>query len=191
MKAILLSLFLIGTISQYSFAQIADFRNFTWGSSLNDVQSREKSKLVYKVKDDELLYEDQLAGSDCNVIFIFNDNDKLVSGNYFFTKKFSNPELYIQDYNKFKTLLTQKYGTPFSEKEIWNNRVPISEKTNYGQAVADGNLSLNTVWITSNTQIKISLITVDKSPSLLIHYTTTHLDEFENKDDLKKALIKL
>jgi len=191
MKTAFFSLLILGAFCQCSFAQNKDFRNFAWGTSLSDVQNGEKSKLVYKVKDDELLYEDQLAGTDCNVIFIFNDNDKLVSGNYFFTKKFSNPELYMQDYNKFKTLLTQKYGSPFSEKEMWNNRVPISEKTNYGQAVADGNLTLSTVWISNSTQIKISLIDKDKSPSLQIHYTTIHLDEFESKDDLKKALIKL
>ena len=44
----------------------------------------------------------QLAGSDCEIIYQFNDNDKFVGGTYNFTKRFANPQFYITDYNKFK-----------------------------------------------------------------------------------------
>jgi hypothetical protein len=168
-----------------------DFRNFAWGSPINQVESSEKSKLIVKVKDDELEYEEQLAGSDCNVYYIFNDNDKLVSGLYFFTKVYDNPQLYLQDYNKFKTLLEQKYGKPTSDNQIWNHNTPPMEKHNYGQAIADGDLALNSVWETANSNIKIKLVSLDKHPSLQIIYTTRTLDEMENKDALKKALDKL
>jgi hypothetical protein len=173
-----------------SYAQ--DFRDFTWGNSLNNVQSGEKATLVAKVSNDELAYKDILGGSDCDVIYIFNDNDKLASGLYVFSKKYSNPQLYLQDYNKFKALLTEKYGKPASEKENWNSTTTATEKHNYGQTIADGNLTLNTVWNTGRSVIKIILInTKDKQPSLQIHYTTQSLDELENKEELKTALKKL
>lgn len=173
-------------------AQTTDFRGFNWGSSLGDVQSAEKAQFLFKVSNDELEYKDNLGGSDCDIVYIFNDNDKLTSGLYVFTKKYSNPQLYIQDYNKFKALLTEKYKKPANEKESWNKNSTIDEKHNYGQAVADGNLELNTVWNTGRSVIKIALITRnDKVPSLQIHYTTRSLDELENKEELKEALKKL
>jgi hypothetical protein len=82
-------------------AYAQDFRGFIRGSTLNTVQSTETAKFVLKVSNDELVYKDLPGGSDCDVYYIFNDNDKLTSGMYVFTKKYTNPRLYIQDYNKF------------------------------------------------------------------------------------------
>jgi hypothetical protein len=176
----------------FTHQQAADFRGFRWGNSLGIVQATEKSQFVLKVSDDELVYKDILGGSDCNIYYIFNDNDKLASGMYVFVKQYSNPQLYLQDYTKFKKLLTEKYGEPVSEKENWRSDRRVAEKHNYGQAIADGNLTLNTVWNTDRSLIKIVLVnTNDKRPSLQIHYTTRSLDELENKEELRDALKKL
>lgn len=190
MKKILIAvLILCGAVSG-SHAQ--DFRGFTWGNSLDNVQTGEKSPFIAKVSNDELAYKDILGGSDCDVVYIFNDNDRLTSGLYVFTKKYANPQLYIQDYNKFKNLLTEKYGKPSSEKENWSSSTTASEKHDYGQAVSDGHLTLNAAWNTERSVIKIALVnTNEKRPSLQIHYTTRSLDELENKEELKAALKKL
>jgi hypothetical protein len=191
MKNLLLSFIIIIICKFSSHAQTADFRGFSWGNSFSKIQSEEKSSFQTKAGNDELQYKDVLGGADCDVVYIFNDNDKLESGMYIFSKKYSNPQLYLQDYSKFKILLKEKYGKPASEKESWNNNTPITEKHNYGQAIADGNLSLNTVWNTERSSVKITLINTNNHPSLQIHYTTRSLDELENKTDLKNALSKL
>lgn len=191
MKKVWMGLITLASSLGVLHAQGNGFRGFAWGESIANVQAGEKSKLEFKEGNDELNYHDLLAGSDCNVSYIFNDNDKLESGVYLFTKKYSNPQLYLQDYNKFKALLTQKYGKPASEKKAWQNNTPSTEKPNYGQAIADGNLSMNTVWDAGNTTVKIILVSFDKHPSLQIHYTTKSLDELENKQALKEALDKL
>lgn len=65
-----------------------------------------------------------------------------------------------------------------SEKENGDKNATIDEKPNYGQAVADGNLTLNTVWNTSRSVIKIILITRnDRRSGLQIQYTARSLDE--------------
>jgi hypothetical protein len=175
-----------------SHAPAQDFRGFSWGTPISSVQAAEKSPFITKVNNDELTYRDILGGSDCEVIYIFNDNDKLASGLYVFTKKYSNPQLYLQEYNKFKDLLSEKYGKPAIESETWNNsNNSASEKQNYGQAVADGKLTLSTIWNTDRSYIKIILPTNDKHPVLQIHYTTRSLDELENKVELENALKKL
>ena len=67
-----------------------------------------KSKFIKEEKGDLLKYEDQVGGADCYVIYTFNDNNKLISGNYVFTKQYSNSQLYLHDYTKFEKLLTEK-----------------------------------------------------------------------------------
>lgn len=190
-KLLIVFAVLMGGIS-FSHAQTTDFRGFTWGNPLDKIQADEIAQLLFKVSNNEIEYKDVLGGSDCDVVYIFNDNDKLTSGMYIFSKKYSNPQLYLQDYNKFKALLTEKYGKPVSDKENWANKTSVAEKHNYGQAVADGNLSLSAVWNTGRSVIKIVLLTTnDKRISLQIHYTAQSLDELENKEELKEALKKL
>lgn len=168
-----------------------DFRAFTWGESLEQVQSEETAKFIIKDKDDMLEYKDELGGYDCDVIYTFNESDKLISGDYVFTKKYTNPQLYLQDYNSFKTLLTEKYGKAVSEKENWSKNSTPSDKSNFGQAIADGNLILNTQWVTNRSVVQISLNSGNKVPFLHIHYTTKSLDELQDKVALEKALPKL
>ncbi len=168
-----------------------DFRGFSWGNLLTQVKTNETANIVSQDKDDLLTYTDELAGSEVLVNYQFNDNNKLVSGTYTFTKKFSNPQLYIQDYAKFTKLLTEKYGTPKLAREVWSTNTPQNEKENYGQAVADGHLTLYSVWNTARSEIKIILLTKNSVPYLQIHYTARSLDELENKEALKEALLKL
>ncbi len=193
MKNSLLAIAVLMTISNLSIAQTSktDFRGFNWGASLPDIKANEKAKFVSQDKDDLLSYDDQLAGSDVNVNYQFNDNGKFVSGIYVFSKIYSNPQLYIQDFVKFKRLLTTKYGTPSLSKEEWSSNTTPSDKNNYGQAIADGNLTIYSLWTTDRSVIKITIIKYDNHPSLQIHYSAKTLDELENKEELNKALLKL
>ena len=193
MKRIISVLLLLSAINANLSAQTAvrDFRDFTWGTALTQIQTNEKAEFIDKIQNDMLLYKDKLAGYDCNVSYGFNQNDKLISGNYIFNKKYTNPQLYIQDFNTFKKLLTRKYGKPASDKMNWNKNTPLLEKHNYGQAVVDGNLNLSTIWTTERSLIEIAVTVVNHIPSMHIHYTTKNLDELENNDELQKALNKL
>ena len=175
-----------------SYAQTADFRIFSWGNPMEKIKTDEKSPFFSTLKSDELEYDDKLGGSNFKVLYIFNDNNKLISGIYIFSKKYSNPELYYQEYSVFLKLLTEKYGKATNEKETWNTTDPLYDKSNKKQAIADKNLNLYAVWYTKRTAIKITLISIgNEVPSMQIHYTATSLDELENQIDLKDALNKL
>lgn len=192
MKNILIGFaFLIAGI-QYSVAQKTDFRSFNWGSSIEKVKSEEKARFYSAKNDDELEFDDKLGGTKFKVLYIFNDNNKLISGIYIFSKIYRNPELYYQDYTVFLKLLTQKYGKARNEKETWNAPDPSFDKNNKKQAIADRNLNLYAVWDTERTTIKITLISIgNEVPSMQIHYTAKSLDELENQIDLQDALNKL
>lgn len=198
MKSLLLTISALITFNSFTVAQTSskDFRGFNWGSSITQVKTIEKSKPwqineVTNNIDDVLFYDDQLAGSDVTVIYQFNDDDKLINGSYIFGKKYSDPQLYLQDYEKFKELLTLKYGKPISDEEEWSSNTFPFIKENYGQAICDGYLNLITVWSTDNSIIKVVLLTLNNRPSLQIHHTAKLLNEFENKEALKASLPKL
>ena len=153
MKKSILTIVALVAINILSDAQTSatDFRGFIWGSSLMQIQTGEKAKQIgtnekVNLIDDVLLYEDQLAGSDVTIFYQFNDNDKLINGTYFFVKKYTDPQLYLQDYNKFKELLTLKYGKPKADKEEWSSNTVPFEKEDYGQPISDGFLDLITIW---------------------------------------------
>ncbi len=173
-------------------AQNADFRGASWGSSLSNVKSAEHARFVLRVKDYELVYTDLLGGEEANVYYIFNTNDKLLGGMYRFKKEYANAQLYVEDYNKFKDLLVKKYGKPASETQIKNSNMSDTENQNFGQLVADGNLSLSTIWNTGRTIVKIALVTgTNKRPTLQIQYTTKSFVALENQEELKATIGKL
>jgi hypothetical protein len=196
MGKLLLTVMAVISINSLVIAQTSttDFRGFNWGSSPAQVKATEQAhQILTNVNgtDDVLVYEDQLAGSDVNIYYQFNDNDKLINGTYFFTKKYTDPQLNLQDYNKFKELLTLKYGKPEIDKEEWSENTVPFEKVDYGQAISDGYLDLITVWSTNSTIIKVSLLTLNNRPSLQIRYNAKSPGELENKEALKTALPKL
>ncbi len=193
MKKLLLVVIALITFVRLSISQTTekDFRDFAWGSSFNQVKENETAKFISQDTNSLVTYDDHLAAYDVEVNYQFNEDDKLVSGTYNFTKKHSNPQLYIEDYGIFKNLLTIKYGEPNLNKEEWSSNTTPNDKQNYGQAIADGHLSLYSVWETKRSLIKIILSSSNNRPFLQIHYTTKSLDELENKVELRKALLKL
>lgn len=191
MKKILFSVLLLCGSSLITNAQNPDFRAFAWGTSFSQVQYGENAALLKNIGDDEILYKDVLGGFHCNVAYIFNENNKLESGMYIFTKKYSNPQLYVEDYNIFKKLLNTRYGKPIAENEVWSYNVKPYDTYNYGQAVVDNKLFLNTVWKTARSEIKISLINTNGKPMLEIQYTALSMGELLNMDIINGALKKL
>ncbi len=184
-------LFFISAIN-FSLAQKTDFRIFNWGTSLEKVKSEEKASFYSAKNGDELIFKDKLGSKSVLVMYIFNENNKLISGIYIYSKEYSNAELYYYDYSVLLKLLKEKYGMPTNEKETWNTVDKSYDKTNKKLAIADKNLNLYAVWNTERTTIKITLISIGNTiPSIQIHYTSNSIEDQDNPEDLKDALNKL
>ena len=82
-----------------------DFRKTTWGMTKKEVR-RIEGEPRYETER-VLGYLDTVAGMDCMVLYGF-ENGKLTRGGYRFLVKHSNKNLYIDDYEKIKKLLTKK-----------------------------------------------------------------------------------
>ena len=116
-----------------------------------------------------------LDGKECDVYYQFNDNDVLETGLYFFTKEYSNPQLYLEDFSRFKKMLCNKYGQPSSEKETWH-KYTKARTSHYAQAIEQGLLSMDAMWTTDRSDIRILLVKGNCGhPVLQIHYSARQI----------------
>ena len=83
-----------------------DFRNATWGMSVDEVKQREDASLDYE-SSNIVIFTDSIAGLDCSVVYVFVD-DKLVRTKYNFNAAHTNKNLYISDFRNLQHLLTSQ-----------------------------------------------------------------------------------
>jgi len=128
-----------------------DFRKTTWGMTKEEVKQIE-GEPPYETEN-ELGYLDTVAGMKCVVFYTF-ENGKLTKGAYRFLVKHSNRNLYIDDYEIIKGLLTKKYGKPKYDRKIWKGgEYYKDEPDEWGFAISAGYLQLLAGWETEDTRI--------------------------------------
>ena len=152
----LLTVLLCGT----SWADEYDFRKSTWGMTKAAVKTTEKNKRII-IDDDpsgKLIYETEVSGQRCYLIYEFTQ-DKLTTTSYLFTTKHSNKNDYIADFEHIKSLLNKKYGTPLKEDKdgFWKNNLYKDDPQHWGMAVSLGHLIFRARWENEKTKIFHSL----------------------------------
>jgi len=152
-----------------------NFRSVNWGMSKNEVKEKETAKLMGDIGD-SLFYKTNVAGFSCVLGYSFA-NDKLVRGAYIIEEKHSNYNLYIQDYNKLKELLTKKYDTPIEDSHKWFNDLYKDDPEEYGMAVAVGHLRYAADWNINNTLIQLRLYGDNYKINLMVAYDSKELSE--------------
>lgn len=109
MKSLLTTLLLFFVTISYG-----QFRNTTWGMSLEEVKSIEKAKLTIGYADDKLEYEFHVDDMDCTLTYNFSNEDQLIEIKY----EFKPEPLTIGQTNNYpiwkKTIknIGTKYGEP-------------------------------------------------------------------------------
>jgi len=162
-----------------------DFKTFYWGDSSAKIKSMEKSKLILDGGDKLLTYESEISNLKPTLSYYFKNN-KLSSVLYTFTEEHSNKNLYIEDYEKTKALLTEKYGEPSKVKEEWRSDLFKGDKQYYGLAISKGDLELNAIWKLDRTYIVCRIFGDNGNIDHGIFYSdkTNSSDKSDNKEDL-------
>lgn len=141
-----------------------DFKSFYWGDSSDKVISVEgtpdgEGKLT-GTNSTYIAYETTAVGMDALLGYYFCD-EGLYAVRYILLEEHSNESLYIDDYVKFETALTKKYGKPLLDLENWEND---SKKEFYadrkGDALCYGYLTYETVY-TSDTASIVMMMSAD------------------------------
>lgn len=163
------------------------FRKSKWGYPKASVKNRESSKLTNE-NSSLLTYNTRIARFNLSISYFFTEN-KLTSAQYLIIEEGNNKMDYVDDYNRIKSVLINKYGKPKEDKKIWaqgaNNTIGYSQ---YGNAVSKGVLNLQTVWVIENSVITLNLTGGSGYLQLVVHYESVKLKEFKDNYELSVEL---
>ena len=96
-----------------------DFRKTNWGMSKEQVKVTEDKKPNFE--DNTMLsYKVTISEKDFECAYLFLE-DKLYGSGYLFFGEHTNKNLYIDDYEELKEILTKEYGKPKIDKVTWKN----------------------------------------------------------------------
>jgi len=163
----------------------ATFRKVPWGLSKEDVKKIENKEVAYE-NDKALWYSTSLAGLKCSAIYVFAA-DKFIRGRYYIDESHSNNNDYIDDYDKLKQLLKEKYGEPLEDKQIWKDDLYKNDYSEWGIAVASGKMFYYATWENEDSKIEIQLWGDNFRVKETIDYTSKIFGDLENQLNNQKA----
>ena len=135
-----------------SMAAAQGFRGMPGGSTEYYVKSHESFTLVSD-QSENLIFSGTVANLDVYAAYQFVGN-KLARAVYLFNENHSNENQYLDDYYSVESILTAKYGAPDVADEMdWNNDLYKGDTSNYGMAIAVGDLSMFSQWNTPSEKI--------------------------------------
>ena len=162
-----------------------DFRNSTWGDSREAVRAAAGEPA--RPSNDELVYDVSLKGLNAVLLYTFTDG-KLSGAVYFFREPHSNASSYVIDYLALNDLLTEKYGKPQYDKDIWSNTRYEDDPFQWGTALALGHLSKQTIWETERTKISHALLALNDNINHMIQYSSQELESLsEEMEEMEKG----
>jgi len=116
---IILCILAVSTLILFAEEAKYDFRKTNWGMSKEQVKAIEDKKPNFE--DNTMLsYEVTISEKDFECAYLFLE-DKLYGSGYLFFGEHTNKNLYIDDYEELKEILTKEYGKPKIDKVTWKN----------------------------------------------------------------------
>ena len=159
----LLSLFV--SVATFAAADTTlDFRNTSWGMNKEQVKAAEKGAIEEEIEDC-LVYKGKIGNYNCYIHYFFTVN-KLYRAMY---QIIGNN--YLDDYNKFKHLIAEKYGATVEDGVVWKKDSPYQDDPESWEfAVRMGYLVYSAKWETKTTNIFLLLQGEDLAARLSIVY---------------------
>ena len=175
--------------SGYALAQNQgkfDFRQTRWGMTMDEVKGAEtKAKFVEHKKVSSwmeyLAYETTLNNVAVSLAYVFMDG-KLTRAIYLIDDKFVSKNRYIEEMDKLKTQLTERYGQPIIDETIWRKDLYKDREEDHGTAYSVGDVETQTIWLNDRTSLSLNLSGEKFELHLRLVYSSkeTH-DEFINR----------
>tara|TARA_B100000212_G_C27374187_1_gene533943 strand:- start:2026 stop:2697 length:672 start_codon:yes stop_codon:yes gene_type:complete len=163
-----------------------DFRKSRWGDSRSEVIASEGAEPL--VSQEGLIgYQTRVAGLDMLAAYIFV-GDQLVRARYVITEKHANETDFISDYNNLKELLSNKYGVPDEDENIWKNDLFKDSYEDWGMALQVGHLVYYSHWTHQRTEIKLVLNGDNYEIDFLLEYSSNDLGKLEAEQRNAKTM---
>jgi len=161
-----------------------NFEEMHWGLSKKQVVETEgKPSDQRKVRGlDVMRYQQTVINLECAIDYFFAAN-KLSRTRFSFAGDYLDKNSYLDDYQKVKDALVQKFGRPLEEAMNWRDTSYKDDFASWGEAVSLGHLELISRWLTSQTEITASLSGADDEILLTVEYTGLQLKELAKKSE--------
>jgi len=161
-----------------------NFEEMRWGLTKKQIVEIEgKPADQRKVRGLEVMrYEQKVINLECAIDYFFAGN-KLTRTRFSFGGDYADKNAYLQDYQKIKEALIQKFGRPLEENMTWHNPAFKDDFSSWGEAVSLGQLKMSSRWLTPQTEIIASLSGVDEEILLTVEYTGLELKELARKSE--------
>lgn len=143
-----------------------------WGMSIEQVLEMEGKPVVRENSEGmEIIgYQKRVIDKDCLVGYLFVDN-KLFKTQYNFAEHHIDKSMYLEDYEKVKNLVIQRYGEPEGEVVDWKNPEFKNDSHSLGKALGLGHVEYRSRWQTSESEIVLSLFQMNKDVIMRIEYS--------------------
>lgn len=148
-------LFLLLACCHATLLPAQDFRNITWGMTVDEVKAIEDADVLDE-NASMFVYAVEVAGREALLFYKHVDN-KVVRGGYSFQVKHDDKNAYIDDYEVLKAQLTEEFGGPVSDEVVWKNDLYRQDVDQHGLAVGMGYLILWADWDNGDTRIELAL----------------------------------
>lgn len=159
------------------------FANLSWGIEEEEVIQglSQNYSFSQKTDDGDLMFTGTLAGESIVLIAYMSDN-KLAR--IIVALSPDRNEL-LQTFGKFKSLLADRYGSPFQDDEIYNS--PYEKGDGYEeQAIENSKGVLGSKWSKKQDGSSLSMIS-SKSLSILLFYDTSEGESEEARRSAESA----
>jgi hypothetical protein len=148
-----------------------DYRKFSWGVAIDEVKDKERDFRFFYRGEDKLYYKGRVAGYPAAIIYLFTDS-RLSEVTVLIEQKHTNNQEFIADYKKLLGLLSEKYGKPAKEEQVWSGGDFLRHNQDvWGDAVAGGYLEFRAQWQDERTAIQLILGGDNMHVSLGITYS--------------------
>lgn len=158
------------------------FRNNRWGMSRSEVIAREgmpdKVERLGSGGYGRALYftDVEVAGIKAMMFFFFTEN-KLTKSGYIFTKTYNDKNNHIDNFEKVRSIVSDKYGPPEFDEKKWSDDLFKGYPDDYGFAVAKGHLSYKAIWRTPRSKIFLILRGKKMEVTHMIHYYSKKFED--------------
>lgn len=126
-----------------------DFRNATWGMTMDEVIESEGKDP--DLQDKEMVgYHDVKLGTISTLLYYKFEDNSLYAGLYLSDEVHTNTLKYLDDYNSMKDLYIEKYSEPSKDEVVWSDKT-FSDDIAY--SLMFGYVEYFTVFTENNTNI--------------------------------------
>jgi hypothetical protein len=160
------------------------FDELKWGMTKKQIVEMEgKPSSLTRTKGlDVMRYQQKLINLDCSIEYIFAAN-KLSGLRFFFNTEYLDKNAYLDDYQKIKSALVQKFGQPLEESMNWRDTTFKDDIGAWGEAISLGHLEMSSRWLTPQTEIMAVLNGQNEEILLAVEYAGLRLKELARKNE--------